>query len=209
MRHIIQNLIISIMIFLPISVFAISDIYRLPSGDNWFYFNDTGYIYILSYIDSDLFREVALAIDFFKSAQINSIKVTINSPGGSFFDSIGIAQLLLSVRDKVRVETYGAGIIGSGATLIIIAGTPGYRFAYDDSVFMLHSTIMGRSESYATLVETIKDTERHKYIQNMMENIYLKQLKITNKELKLLLEKESWLDVQESLRIGLIDKVLK
>lgn len=196
--------IFALFIFLSSSAFAVD----IQKGDNWAFYNDVGYIYITTVIDSDLFQEVASAMDFFQSAQAKLIKVHINSSGGGLFDSIGIAQIFLSMRDKIRIETYGSGIVGSGATLIIMAGTPGYRHAYADTIFMLHSTIMGRESQYVTLAETTKDVERHIYLQNIMESMYLKQLKISAQELKVLLNKEFWGSAQDAVRLGLVDKVL-
>lgn len=68
-----------------------------------------------------------------------TLVVTLISPGGPIIMSLEIARLVKVARDRGQlVEIKGSGIIASGGTFVLAAGTPGRRYISKYTFFLVH-----------------------------------------------------------------------
>lgn len=68
-----------------------------------------------------------------------ALDVEIFSPGGPVATSVEISQTLRRARDVgLIVITHGRSFVASGATIVLSAGTPGYRSISKNSLVLVH-----------------------------------------------------------------------
>lgn len=129
-----------------------------------------------------------------------SIKVSINSPGGSFFDGMAIYQLLSTVRDRVDVEVYG--IAASIASVIALAGKS--VSIARGSYYMIHNpyTIAVGSADEMRKTADVLDKMR-----GDLANIYAGKTGLDADEVLSLMDEETWYTADEALEAGFADEV--
>lgn len=134
------------------------------------------------------------------------INIYINSGGGSAYAGMAMYDTIKHVKNDV--STINVGLAASAAALLLSAGTKGKRFALPHAKSMIHQTrIMGGGlEGTATDIE-IEAKEMIK-----LKEIYAKIVaENTGQELKKVLEdieRDKWMDANETLEYGLIDKIM-
>lgn len=130
----------------------------------------------------------------------DSIHVSINSPGGGFFDGMAIYQLLSSVREKVDVEVYG--IAASIASIIALSGT---RLSLArGSYFMIHNPwtfAMGDAEELRKTAEILDK------MRDDTATIYANKSGMLLDEALTLMDEETWYTADEALAAGFADEV--
>jgi HK97 family phage prohead protease len=130
----------------------------------------------------------------------NVINLRINSPGGSVRDATAIHSSLL--HHPARVRSYVDGIAASAASVIALAGDeiitmPGAQWMLHDA-----STMVDGNEA------ELKDGSE--WIGRQSQNIadlYAKRMGITSDEARALMLAETWAFADESVEMGLADKV--
>jgi ATP-dependent Clp protease protease subunit len=133
-----------------------------------------------------------------------TIKLYINSPGGSVTAGMAIYDTMQLVRPNV--ETYCVGMAASFAAFLLAAGAKGKRYALPNSEILLHQ-VMGAAEGQATDIEiTAKQILKTKAKVNQLLS------KMTGQTLSKI-EKDSdrdfWLTSEEAKDYGLIDEIIK
>jgi len=131
------------------------------------------------------------------------IHLYINSPGGLVDQTLAIYDTMQFM--GCGVATYCIGQAGSGAAIVLAAGTKGKRYALPNAKVMLHQPyggITGQAEDIRIQAEEVlKDKQR-------LLNILAKH---TGQDLKVLeeqTERDRYLDAAEAQSYGLIDEVL-
>ncbi len=68
------------------------------------------------------------------------VRFDIISPGGPVFIAIEIAREIRDAydRDGIIVEMHAMTLCASGCTVVLSAGTPGYRFINQATMFLVH-----------------------------------------------------------------------
>ena len=69
-----------------------------------------------------------------------SVKIYINSPGGSVYDGFAIYDIIRFVRPPVKIIS--AGLSASAATVIMLAASKENRFALPNARIMIHQPSM-------------------------------------------------------------------
>lgn len=134
-----------------------------------------------------------------------SIKVYLNSPGGSVFDGLAIYNMLSSVKEKLTIEVMG--LAASIASVIFLAG--GERIIDDGGFVVIHNPFMstvGGSEELRKSADTLDK------IREQLVNIYEANLNLPREEIEKMLDEETWLNADECLQYGFatsIDKQTK
>lgn len=128
------------------------------------------------------------------------ITIRINSPGGSVADGMSIYSAIRRHKAKIQISIEGTAL--SIASLIVCAGEP--ATAAPGSVLMLHSPwTMGEGNAR----ELRKTADALDATQRGMITAYAEKTGLTDAEIILMLESETWLSADEAVEIGLCDHI--
>ena len=133
------------------------------------------------------------------------ISMYVNSPGGSVSAGLGIVDTMRFI--PCPVATYIIGQAASMGSVIACSGTKGRRFALPHAENLMHQPLInGVIEGQAT------DLEIHaKHILRLREKLYQLYSENTGQTKDRIhadCDRDKWLNAQEMLEYGLIDKVL-
>lgn len=138
-------------------------------------------------IDGAEFAKELLYLD---SLQKKRIEIRINSVGGSVIDGMSIYNAILKANAKV--DTYNIGIAASIAGVIFQAGRK--RMIADYALFMMHNPSGGDKKS----LEKIKKS---------LITMLIRKTGKSESEISKLMDKTTWYDAVECLKMGLADKI--
>jgi len=144
---------------------------------------------IIKYESSDPFSDILMFIDSY----------------GGYCDSF------LSIHDMMKmsrcdIATICVGKAMSVGQMLLMSGTPGKRFITPNSRVMIHSISSGM---YGKIHELDTEMEEWKKIQADFESFILRYTKISKKEIKGLMLKNSYLRSDQALKYGIVDYVIK
>lgn len=132
------------------------------------------------------------------------IIVVVNSPGGSADSGFGMYDMMKFI--TCPVTTICAGLCASAGVLIFLGGLKGRRFALPNSRFLLHQPSTQAHGQASDMEITAKEIirTRARYADIVAAEI--------GKDAKLVLEnsnRDFWLNADECLKYGLIDRIVK
>jgi ATP-dependent Clp protease protease subunit len=132
------------------------------------------------------------------------IKVYINSPGGVVYAGRAMYDTIKHVKNEV--STINVGLAASAAAVLLSAGTKGKRYSLPGAHTLIHQP-HGGAEGQATDIE-IQARQiikiREEFARIIAEN--------TGQPLKKVMDdfdRDNWMDAKETLKYGLIDKVME
>lgn len=129
-----------------------------------------------------------------------NIKVRINSPGGSVFDSIAIYNAL--VKHSANVTVYVDSLAASGASIIAMAG--------DEIVMMVGSQMMIHDASGVEMGNAEMMREMATFLDKQSDNIasvYAAKAGGEAKEWRAMMKAETWMMAEEAVDLGLASRV--
>ena len=133
------------------------------------------------------------------------VSLYVNSPGGSVTAGLGIVDTMQFI--PCDVATYIIGQAASMGSVIASTGTKGKRFALPHSKNMMHQPLLnGVLEGQATDLEI--EAREMLRLRDILFRIYANA---TGKDQQVIhedCERNKWLDPEEMLEYGLIDKIL-
>ena len=133
------------------------------------------------------------------------ISLYVNSPGGSVTAGLGIVDTMQFI--PCDVATYIIGQAASMGSVIASSGAKGKRFALPHSKNMMHQPLLtGVLEGQATDLEI--EAREMLRLRDILFRIYANT---TGKDQQVIhddCERNMWLDSEEMLEYGLIDKIL-
>lgn len=171
------------------------DIYSRLLKDRIIILNDE-----INDINSNIVVAELLYLD---SLNHNDISIYINSPGGSVSAGMAIYDTMNFI--KSDVSTICVGLAASMAAFLLSSGTKGKRYALPNSEVMIHQPL-GGVEGQATEIKIA--AERILKLKDKLNKMLAKN---TGKNLKTIekdTERDYFLDANEALDYGLIDKIL-
>lgn len=134
------------------------------------------------------------------------IKFYINSPGGVVTSGMVIYDVMKMI--KSPVSTYCMGLAASMGSILLAAGEKGKRFVFPHGEVMIHQPSLG---GYFQGVSA--DLEIHaRQIQKTKElgaRILSEACGQPYDKVLLDLERDYWMDAQEALAYGIVDKVVE
>ncbi len=131
------------------------------------------------------------------------ISVYINSPGGEVYAGVAMYDTIKHVKNDVI--TINVGLAASAGALILAAGTKGKRYALPGSHTMIHQVI-GGVEGQASDVEI---TAKHMLkLRDQYAEAISKQTGQKLDKVKGDMDRDYWMDTNESIKYGIIDKVM-
>ena len=132
------------------------------------------------------------------------IHLYINSPGGSVSAGLSVFDTMQFI--KPDVSTLCMGIAASMGSFLLMAGTKGKRFALPNSRVMIHQP-SGGAQGQATDIE-IHAREIIK-TREQLNQIYAERTGQTIEKIRADMERDFFMDPEESKAYGLIDQVLE
>jgi ATP-dependent Clp endopeptidase proteolytic subunit ClpP len=129
-----------------------------------------------------------------------AIDLRLNSPGGSVFDAVAIYNALK--RHEGTITVWIDGIAASAASYIAMAGDT--IIMPENAFLMIHDPsglVMGTAEDMRSTAEAL-DKVKGSLIQG-----YAAKSGKTDEEIAALMAAETWLDAQDALDFGFIDRI--
>lgn len=134
------------------------------------------------------------------------ISMYVNSPGGSVTAGLGIVDTMRFV--PCQVATYVIGQAASMGSVIACSGAKGKRYCLPNSENLMHQPLLGGVlEGQATDLEI-----EARHILRMRDSIYAIYSEASGQPRERIAadcERNKWLNAEEMLEYGLVDKVLK
>lgn len=135
-------------------------------------------------------------LDELQGKGITDFNIYINSPGGSVFASSTIVSLLKRFKQNTNAKIHGYidGLCASAATYLLMVADD--INVYQNSIFMIHKPM---TMSWGNANDLQKDINILNAIENdMMIPMYMNKAKITEEELKKLINDETWFSGNEN-----------
>ena len=131
------------------------------------------------------------------------ISLYINSPGGSVYAGLGIYDTMQFI--KPDVQTICVGMAASMGAFLLAAGAKGKRYSLPNSRIMIHQP-SGGSRGMASDIE-IQAQEILK-LKGLLNGVLADRTGRTLAELTRDTDRDNYMNPQEALEYGIIDKIL-
>ena len=135
-----------------------------------------------------------------RSANGKDLILNISSLGGSVNDALQIHDYLASYSGKVTAKI--TGLTASSATIIAMGAKE--VLMSENALFLIHNVWTPMTAGNAEDLEN--EAESLRQIDELLINIYKKKTKRAASTIKKLMAEERWMDAEEALRLGFIDK---
>ena len=149
----------------------------------------------------DDISDKAFKQDIENLGDVENIILHINSPGGSVFSAVAIANTLKNHKAKITANI--DGLAASAATIITsacdIVKMP------KNALFMVHNPI---TFAYGNNQEMQKTVEMLDKVKNSIIETYLNKAKTDKETLSELMDNETWMSAEEAKEYGFIDEIL-
>jgi len=132
---------------------------------------------------------------------VENIILHINSPGGSVFSAVAIANTLKNHKAKVTANIDG---LAASAATIITSACDTVRMP-KNALFMIHNPI---TFAYGNNQEMQKTVEMLDKVKNSIIETYLGKTKADKKTLSELMDNETWMDAETAKEYGFIDEIV-
>jgi ATP-dependent Clp protease, protease subunit len=161
-------------------------------------------IFLVGPVDDHTANLVVAQMLFLESENPDKdISLYINSPGGSVSAGMSIFDTMQFI--KPDVSTLCMGLAASMGSFLLMAGAKGKRYALPNSRVMIHQP-SGGAQGQATDIE-IHAREILK-TREQLNRIYAERTGQSIEKIRADMERDFFMDPQESKAYGLIDKVL-
>ena len=161
-------------------------------------------IIISGEINDNLSDIVVSELLYLDSVNHDDISIYINSPGGSITSGMAIYDTMNFI--KSDVSTICVGMSASMAAFILATGKPGKRFILPNAEDMIHQPL-GGVQGQATEIKIAAER-----ILKLKKKLNMIISKVTGKELEIInndTERDYFMDSDEALDYGIVDKILK
>ena len=173
--------------------------YSLTQRDSEAHINIYGDITSWEWLESDV-SSYTLSKEL-DTLDVGVINVYINSYGGEVAEGLAIYNALK--RHKAKIKTYADGFACSIASVIFMSGDE--RIMYNSSLLMIHNAWVSTSGNANDLRAEADALEK---ITQASINAYMSNVNITEEELKILLNSDTWLLPSEALEMGFATSVV-
>lgn len=161
-------------------------------------------IFVVGPIDDYMANLVVAQLLFLESENPEKdINVYINSPGGVVTAGLAIYDTMQYIRSDV--STMCVGQAASAASLLLMAGAKGKRYALPNSRVMIHQP-SGGAQGQATDIEI--QAREILYLRSRLNDIYVKHTGQTLEQIERDMERDRFMSAEEAKGYGMIDAVL-
>ena len=154
-------------------------------------------------INDNLANSVVAELLYLDSINHNDISLYINSPGGSITSGMAIYDTMNFIISDVT--TICVGMAASMAAFLLSCGKKGKRYSLPNSEIMIHQPL-GGFEGQATEIKIA--AERILNLKNKLNIILSKNTGQSLSKIEQDTERDHFLEPNEALEYGLIDKII-
>ena len=141
------------------------------------------------------------------TSKYNVIDVFINSNGGDITILNSISTLLGIAKSKgAIIRTTVCGKAYSCGSALAITGTPGFRIMYANAYHLVHFGSQTRTARQESEIESVTNNMKENHAN--WNNLYLNNTKISQKELKKLMSKDSYIPANVALKHSFCDWII-
>ena len=133
----------------------------------------------------------------------DDVTIRINSGGGSVFAGCDIYNMLMDYKQRANVIIEINGLCASIAGVIAMAGTT-VRMS-PSALFMIHNVSCNASGDYRDMEHT---AETLKKANETIANALKLKTGMEDKEIKKIMDHETWFTAQEAKEKGIIDEIM-
>lgn len=161
-------------------------------------------IFLSGEINDDLASIVISELLYLDSINHEDIFLYINSPGGSVSSGLAIYDTMNYI--KSDVSTIGIGLSASMGAFLLSSGKKGKRFILENSEVMIHE-VLGGSSGQATEIKIM--TDHIIKLRDKLNKLLAKNTGHSIKKINNDTKRDYYMDAEEALKYGLVDKILK
>ena len=161
-------------------------------------------IFLSGEIDDNNANTIVSELLYLDSINHNDISLYINSPGGSITSGMAIMDTMNFIKSDVK--TICIGMAASMGAFLLSCGTKGKRFILPNAEVMIHQPL-GGVNGQATEIKIA--AERILKLKKKLNEILSKNTKQNLKKIEIDTERDYFMDADEALNYGIIDKILK
>ena len=154
-------------------------------------------------IDDNTSNIIVAQLLYLDSLNHDDISIYINSPGGSITAGMAIYDTMNFI--KSDVSTICIGISASMAAFLLSSGSKGKRYCLPNSEVMIHQPL-GGAQGQATEIKIA--AERILKLKDKLNKILSDNTGKDLEQIKRDTERDFFLSANESLKYGIIDKIL-
>ena len=154
-------------------------------------------------IDDNNANSIVAQLLYLDSINHNNISIYINSPGGSITSGMAIYDTMNFIKSKV--STICIGMAASMAAFLLSSGEKGKRFCLPNSEVMIHQPL-GGAQGQATEIKiaALRILKLKKKINLILANNTSQDIEKIETDT----ERDYFMDSNEALEYGIIDKIL-
>jgi len=131
------------------------------------------------------------------------ISMYINCPGGIVYHGLAIYDTMQQMR--APVSTYAVGVTASMGTVLLAAGTKGYRYALPNATVHMHPA-GGSAQGYAPDVEIqYKELKR---VEDLIHQLIARHTGQTEEQIASDFDRDRFMTAEEAVEYGLVDQIL-
>jgi len=131
------------------------------------------------------------------------IHMYINSPGGVVTAGLAIYDTMQYIRPPV--QTFCIGQAASAASLLLMAGKKGERFALPNSRVLVHQP---SASFYGNAADITRHAEEVVKLKRRLNEIYARHTGRSVAEIEKALDRDTYMTADEAKAFGLIDQVM-
>jgi ATP-dependent Clp protease protease subunit len=132
------------------------------------------------------------------------ISLYINCPGGIIYHGLAIYDTMQHV--QAPVHTYALGVTASMGTVLLAAGTAGYRYALPHATVHMHPA-GGSAQGYAPDVEIqFKELKR---VEDLLHKLLAHHTGQPVEQISADFDRDRFMTAEEAVEYGLVDQILK
>ena len=162
-------------------------------------------VFVVGPIDDYMANVIVAQLLFLESENPDKdINLYINSPGGVVTAGLAIYDTMQYIR--CDVSTMCIGQASSAASLLLMAGAKGKRYALPNSRVMIHQP-SGGAQGQATDIEI--QAREILYLRGRLNGLYVKHTGQTLDQVERDMERDRFMSGDDAKAYGLIDQVLE
>lgn len=131
------------------------------------------------------------------------IHMYINSPGGVVTAGLAIYDFMQLIRPPV--QTFCVGQAASAASLLLMAGKKGQRFALPNSRVLVHQP---SASYYGQAADIARHAQEVVKLKHRLNEIYAKHTGRTVAEIEKALDRDTYMTADEAKAFGIIDEIM-
>jgi ATP-dependent Clp protease, protease subunit len=160
-------------------------------------------IWVAGPVEDRMSTIIQAQLMFLDSADSSDVTLHIDSPGGSVKAGLSIVDVMDYI--KCDVATVNTGMAASMGSILLGAGTKGKRSSLRFSKTMLHQSSGGAVGNIQDAEITMKEWQKtNDILFNLLGQYCGKDPEVVKNDAS----RDLWLDANESLAYGIIDKVI-